>query len=95
MSFLKNDKRHAYLTPQERKQYTNALGYKYSEPYAFGWLRTLGVNAKNGYDVFHVCVDGTLNGLAHTDSSHQAEYAPQCGLKNSRKKKDEEISSFF
>ena len=70
MSFLKNDKRHAYLTPQERKQYTNALGYKYSEPYAFGWLRTLGVNAKNGYDVFHVCVDGTLNGLAHTDSSH-------------------------
>lgn len=78
---LDNDNRSALMTKYARDKYSQKLGYKYTEPYAFWWLREPGVDVKGGYDVTHVCANGSLNGFARSDSSHPDGIRPAMWIK--------------
>lgn len=71
----------ALMTKYAREKYSQELGYKYTEPYAFWWLREPGVDVKGGYDLTHVCANGSLNGFARSDSSHPNGIRPAMWIK--------------
>lgn len=80
-SLLGRDNRSARLTSLTRAQYSEVIGYRYSEPYGFWWLRSPGRDVKGGYDLVHVCANGTLNGFARSDSSHPNGIRPAMWIK--------------
>lgn len=79
------DNRSAFPTEYARRQYSAKLGRPYNEPYAFWWLRTRGVDVKDGYDLVHVCANGSLNGFARSDSSHPNGIRPAMWIKKVQK----------
>ena len=78
---LGSDNRSAFLTSSARAQYSKAIGTSYSEPYGFWWLRSRGLDVKGGYDLMHVCANGSLNGFARSDSSHPDGIRPAMWIK--------------
>ena len=80
-NLLDGDNRSALMTKYARDKYSRALGYKYTEPYAFWWLREPGFNIERGYDVTHVCANGRLNGGARSDSPHPDGIRPAIWIK--------------
>ncbi len=79
------DNRSAFPTAYARRQYSDKLGRPYNEPYSFWWLRTRGVDVKDGYDLVHVCANGSLNGFARSDSSHPNGIRPAMWIKKVQK----------
>lgn len=75
------DNRSAFPTAYARRQYSDKLGRPYKEPYAFWWLRTRGFDVKEGYDLVHVCANGSLNAFARSDSSHPNGIRPAMWVK--------------
>ena len=69
-SLVGQDNRKAMMTSLARTQYSEAIGESYTEPYGFWWLRTPGACVEDGYDLAHVCANGSLNYFARSDSSH-------------------------
>ena len=75
------DNRSAFPTAYARRQYSDKLERPYNEPYAFWWLRTRGIDVKGGYDLVHVCANGSLNGLLAVTALILMASVRQCGLK--------------
>ena len=70
----------AGLTKYARARYSEAIYQPYKEPHGFWWLREYNKD-KDGYDLTHVCANGTLNGFARSDSSHPNGIRPAMWVK--------------
>jgi len=70
----------AGLTKYARARYSEAIHESYKEPHGFWWLREYNKD-KDGYDLTHVCANGTLNGFARSDSSHPNGIRPAMWVK--------------
>lgn len=70
----------AGLTKYARARYSEAIYQPYKEPHGFWWLREYNKD-KGGYDLTHVCANGTLNDFARSDSSHPNGIRPAMWVK--------------